>query len=204
MRGEQEKKCFEQIKSQAYQEGDEQLLNLWNVAMWNVDCNAFPDFVLPDGFIEHFQVTAANETRKGSKHNIAEKNFERDNKALFEKESEEFLQLPPRKNAIISNYEMRVIVHDMLTPEYSYESFVHSFKRNFEKHIKYLQDYSGNKKNGVFLIELVGARLAIEQNGRFKEFYRLANDYSLLSYVYGYSNQVHYVVFADSDNYELI
>lgn len=73
MRGEQEKKCFEQIKSQAYQEGDEHLLNLWNVAMLNVDCNAFPDFVLPDGFIEHFQVTAANETRKGSKHNIAEK-----------------------------------------------------------------------------------------------------------------------------------
>lgn len=99
---------------------------------------------------------------------------------------------------------MRVKVHDMLTPEYSYESFVHSFKRNFEKHIKHLQDYSGNKKNGVFLIELVGARLTIEQNGRFKEFYRLANDYSLLSYVYGYSNQVHYVVFADSDNYELI
>ena len=33
---------------------------------------------------------------------------------------------------------------------------------------------------------------------------RLAHDRHLLSYIYGFSEQVQYVVFADGDNYELI
>ena len=204
MRGEREKNCFERIKQQAYKKGDIRLLSLWDSAVANCDSNAFPDFVLPNGFIEHFQVTASNEARKGSKHNIAEKDFERDCKTTFEKECKEFLQSPPRKNVKIGTYEMRVTAYDMPTPEYSYERFVYSFKRNFEKHIRHLQDYSGDKTNSIFLIELVGARISIEQNGQFNEFYRLARDYDLLSYVYTFSEHVRYVIFADNDGYELI
>ena len=204
MRGEQEKICFEQIRKQAIEKGDMRVLCLLDGAVANSDSNAFPDFVLPNGFIEHFQVTAANETRKGSEHNIATIEFERENKKTFEQEKEDFLQSPPRENAKAGTYDLAVIPHEMVSPEYSYDSFVKSFKRNFEKHIQHLQSYNGDKTNGVFLIELVGARVTIEQNRRFNEFYRLAKDYNLLSYVYGFSEQVRYVVFADSDGYELI
>ena len=50
----------------------------------------------------------------------------------------------------------------------------------------------------------MGARISIEQNGQFNEFYRLARDYDLLSYVYTFSEHVRYVIFADNDGYELI
>lgn len=204
MRGERENICFERLKKQAYKNGDMRLLNLLENAAANSDGNAFPDFVRPDGFIEHFQITAANETKKGSKHNIAKKVFERDSEIAFEQESKEFLQLPPRQNAPKGTYGLQVMKHIMPMPDYSYENFVHSFKRNFEKHIRHLQEYNGNKTNGIFLIELVGAHITIEQNGRFKEPYHLTYDYKLLSYVYDFSEQVQYVVFADGDDYELI
>lgn len=204
MRGEQEKICFEQIRKQAIEKGDMRMLCLLDGAVANSDSNAFPDFLTPDGFIEHFQVTAAKETKKGSKHNIAETGFERDSKTTFEQEKKNFLQSPPRENAKAGTYDLTVIPHEMVSPEYSYDSFVKSFKRNFEKHIQHLQDYNGDKTNGVFLIELVGARVTIIQNGLFKEFYRLARDCNLLSYVHGFSEQVRYVIFADSDGYELI
>lgn len=67
-----------------------------------------------------------------------------------------------------------------------------------------MQEYNGDKTNGVFLIEPVGARITVEQNGRFKESYRLTRDYNLLSYIYSFYEQVRYVVFADNDDYELI
>ncbi len=204
MRGEQEKICFERIKKQAYKNGDIHLSSLFESAVANSDSNAFPDFVHPDGFIEHFQVTAANETKKGSKHNIATNVFERDSKIAFEQESKEFLQLPPRQNTPAGTYGLQVTKHIMQMPDYSYENFVHSFRRNFEKHIQHLQEYKGEKTIGVFLIELVGAHITIEQNGRFKESYHLTDDQKLLSYIHSFSEQVQYVVFADGDDYELI
>ena len=204
MRGEQEQICFDRIKKQACKKGDMRLSSIWESAVANSDSNAFPDFVCPNGFIEHFQVTTANETKKGSKHNIAENVFERDSEIAFEQESKEFLRLPPRQNAPVGTYGLQVTKHIMPMPDYSHENFIHSFKRNFEKHIGHLQKYNGDKAIGVFLIELVGAHITIEQNGRYKESYHLTNDYNLLSYIYDFAEQVHYVVFADGDDYELI
>lgn len=204
MRGDKERICFERIREQACEKADGRLLSFWNKAVSNSDSNAFPDFVFYDGFIEHFQVTASDETKKGSKHNLAEKEFERDCNTVFKQEWLDFLQSPPREKAKTDTFEMTVTSHEMPTPEYSYDSFVYSFKRNFEKHIRHLQNYSGAKTNSVFLIELVGARIIIEQNGRFKEFYRLSYDYDLMMHVYNYSEQVRYMVFAYNDGYELI
>lgn len=123
MRGEKEKICFERIKKAACKNGDMHLLSLWKNAVANSDSNAFPDFVRPDGFIEHFQVTAANETKKGSKHNIAVNVFEQDSKDAFEQENKEFLQLPPRQNAPKGTYGLQVTKHIMPMPGYSYEKF---------------------------------------------------------------------------------
>ncbi|MDY4895103.1 MAG: hypothetical protein SO532_04365 [Candidatus Borkfalkiaceae bacterium] len=204
MRGEQEKICFEQIKMVAIKKTDMQLLRYWNKAVANSDSNAFPDFIFPNGFIEHFQVSAANETKKGSAHNIAVNDFEQSNYKAFDQERKEFLQSPSRKNASIDTYDMKVITHEMASPEYSYDSFVRSFKKNFEKHIKSLQKYNGEKAIGIFLIELVGARVTVIQNGRFRVFFRLSIDKDLLEYINEFSGYLKYIVFANSEDYELL
>ena len=204
MRGEQEKKCFEQIKKLAIKKADMQLLRYWNKAVANSDSNAFPDFIFPNGFIEHFQVSAANETKKGSAHNIAVNDFEQSNYKVFEQERKEFLQSPLRKNASIDTYDMKVITHEMASPEYSYDSFVRSFKKNFEKHIKSLQKYNGEKAVGIFLIELVGARVTAIQNGRFRVLYCLAIDKDLLEYINEFSEHLKFIVVANSEDYELL
>lgn len=204
MRGEQEKNCFEQIKKLAIKKADMQLLRYWNKAVANSDSNAFPDFIFPNGFIEHFQVSAANETKKGSAHYIAVNDFEQSNYKVFEQERKEFLQSPLRKNASIDTYDMKVITHDMASLEYSYDSFVRSFKKNFEKHIKSLQKYNGEKAVGIFLIELVGARVTAIQNGRFRVLYCLAIDKDLLEYINEFSEHLKFIVVANSEDYELL
>ena len=204
MRGEQEENCFKRIKDLAVKRKDMQLLSLLDEAKPNPKHNEFPDFILPEGFIEHFQVTAAEETRKGSKHNIAKNEFERGSKTAFEQESMEFLQSPPRQNANLDTYDMWVGKYEMVSPSYSYVSFVNSFKRNFKKHLDHLQAYSGNKQKGIFLIELVGANLTIKQNGQFKAFYRLAQDAKLLRYINEHYQDLKYIIFASCNDYELI
>lgn len=42
------------------------------------------------------------------------------------------------------------------------------------------------------------------QNGRFKEFYRLTIDKELLEYINDFSEYFKYVVFANSEDYELL
>lgn len=204
MRGEQEKICFEQIKKSAIKKADMRLLPYWNIAVANSDSNAFPDFVFSNGFIEHFQVSAANETKKGSAHNIAVNDFEQSNSRAFEQERKDFLQSPPRKNANCDTYDMQVITHEMESPEYSYDSFVRSFKKNFEKHVKSVQKYNGEKTVGIFLIELVGARVTVIQNGRFRYFYRLGVDKELLQYIKESTEYLRYIVLANSEGYEVI
>ena len=149
-------------------------------------------------------MSAANENKKGSEHNIAVNDFERKSKATFEQEINEFLQSPPRKNSVIGTYDMKVVKHKMACPEYSYESFVKSFKRNFEKHITSLQKYKGERSNGIFLIELVGANITIRQNNCFRAFYRLAVDQELLTYINQYDEYLKFIIFASADRYELL
>lgn len=204
MRGEQEKICFEQIKKVAIKKADMQLLCYWDKAVANSDSNAFPDFIFPNGFIEHFQVSAAKETKKGSAHNIAVNDFEQSSNKAFDQEREKFLQSPPRKNASIDTYDMKVITYEMASPEYSYDSFVRSFKKNFEKHLKSLQKYNGEKNIGIFLIELVGSGVTVMQNDQFKVFYRLSIDKDLLEYVNEFSEYLKYIVFANSEDYEFL
>lgn len=135
MQRQQEKECFEQVKKLAKDKNDIKLLPFLNRATTNSESSLFPDFLFDGGFIEHFQVSAANENKKGSKHNIAINDFERESKTTFEQEKNEFLQSPLRKNPVIGSYDMKAVKHEMICPKYSYESFVKSFKRNFEKHL---------------------------------------------------------------------
>ena len=204
MQKQQEKDCFEQVKKLSNDKNDMRLLSFLNKATANPESSLFPDFLFDGGFIEHFQVSAANENKRGSKHNIAVNDFERESKTTFEQERNEFLQSPPRKNPVIGTYDMKVVKHEMACPEYSYENFVKSFKRNFDKHILSLQKYKGDKSIGIFLIELVGANITVMQNGRFLEVYRLAIDRELLTYINQYAEYLKFIIFASADSYEIL
>ena len=107
-------------------------------------------------------------------------------------------------NPVIGTYDLKVTKHEMVCPAYNYESFVKSFKRNFEKHINSLQKYTGDKTNGIFLIELVGANITVMQNGRFLKFYRLAIDQELLTYINQYTEYLKFIIFASADSYEIL
>ena len=216
---EKEIRCFNDVKDSFYdmltkrcsklkcdytETNLDEVYNILSSAFPNPSGSRFPDFVFSNGFIEHFQVSAANENKKGSKHNIAVNDFERESKTAFEQERNEFLQSPLRKNPVIGTYDMKVVKHEMACPEYSYENFVKSFKRNFEKHIQNLQKYTGEKSIGIFLIELVGANITIMRNNRFRAFYRLAVDEELLAYINRYAEYLKFIIFASADKYEIL
>lgn len=204
MQRQQEKECFELVKKLAKDKNDTRLFTFLNRATANPESSLFPDFLFNGGFIEHFQVSAANENKKGSEHNIAVNEFEQESDAAFEQEKNEFLQSPPRKNPVIGTYDLKVVKHEMVCPAYSYESFAKSFKRNFEKHIKSLQKYKGDKSIGIFLIELVGANITIMRNNYIREFYRLAVDRELLTYINQYAEYLKFIIFISTDKYEII
>lgn len=204
MHGRREKMCIERIRKFAEDKNDAKLLSFLKKAAPNKKSSLFPDFLLDDGLIECFQVSAAHEGRKGSDHNIAVNSFERESEAAFEQERNDFLQAPPRKNPAIGAYDLHAIKHELACPNYSYEGFVKSFKGNFEKHMDHLRKYAGDKTNSIFLIEVVGAMITIEQNRYFKDVYRLSNDYNLLQYISEHSEQLWHIVFINGDYYEFI
>lgn len=204
MQKQQEKDCFEQVRKLAKDKNDTRLLSFLNKVTANPESSQFPDFLFDGGFIEHFQVSAANENKKGSAHNIAVNDFERESNAAFEQERNAFLQSPPRKNPIMGTCDVTIVKREMACPEYSYENFVKSFKRNFNKHIMSLQKYTGEKSIGIFLIKLAGTNLTIIQNNCFRAFYRLAVDRGLLTYINQYAGYLKFIIFTSTDRYEIL
>lgn len=204
MQKQQEKDCFEQVRKLAKDKNDTRLLSFLNKVTANPESSQFPDFLFDGGFIEHFQVSAANENKKGSAHNIAVNDFEQESNEAFEKEKNAFLQSPPRKNPIMGTCDVTIVKREMACPEYSYENFVKSFKRNFNKHIMSLQKYTGEKSIGIFLIKLAGTNLTIIQNNCFRAFYRLAVDRELLTYINQYAGYLKFIIFINADRYEIL
>ena len=204
MQRQKERDFLEQVKEVARKKNDARLLALLNEATDNPEKSKFPDFLLEGGFIEHFQVSAANENKKGSAHNIAVNEFEKSSASAFEQEKNKFLQSPPRVNPKIDTYDLRVFKQEMASPEYSYDAFICSFKRNFEKHIKSLKDYTGNKSIAIFLIEFVGANISDYRNNQFMSFYCLAMDREIFTYLNQYTKYLNFILFASADSYELL
>lgn len=204
MQRQKERDFLEQVKKLARKKNDKPLLALLNEATDNPGKSKFPDFLIDDGFIEHFQVSAANENKKGSAHNIAVNDFEKSSELTFKKEKTKFLQSPPRVNPKIDTYDLRVIEQEMESPVYSYDGFIRSFKRNFEKHIESLKEYTGNKSIGIFLIEFVGASISVYRNNQFMSFYCLSMDREILTYLNQYTECLIFIIFARADSYELL
>ena len=185
-RGQQELLCLKAVKK---------YVPVWHPVRLYVDSaipngkpNEFPDFIFDGGFIEHFQVTSAKETKKGDRHRISESIFEKESQNEFEKKKQEFLFSKPIPGTLSSQ---RL---EMDSPEYGYDYFVESFKRNFEHHIGSLDKYDGDKSVGVFMLEHTGARITVLRNGSPAKLYKIEYDIDLLSYLYGFRDKLKYLI----------
>ncbi len=158
------------------------------LAMPNNNVNNFPDFVFDCGFIEHFQVTSANENRNGDKHHIAESEFEREGEKILNELQLEYEKLEPCSGRLITD----VLV--MNCPEYSYDNFAESFKHNIENHIRSMENYHGDKSVGIFLIEYFGARIKVIKEDRFLEFYKIKDDKDMLLYLQDFADRLKYII----------
>lgn len=158
----------------------------------------FPDFFFDGGIIEHFEVTSSDETRKGSQYKIADAYCQREKEKHFKQLDKEFMESPHHPGTMTTQ-----TVKD--THEcFSYESFVKSFKRNAEHHLKSLRNSEYVNQVAVFLIEQESASLDIYINNVFNRFYKLSEDKKLLQYIKETLTDVDYIIFNATDAYEVI
>lgn len=209
MRGEKELLCLTQIQKslQGIPQEQEMICTLCpqnketvrNIisAKPNPQSSLFPDFIFDGGFIEHFEITASKETKKGSELRKESKSFEEYCDEQFQEFKKENEHLQP--NTIMTQNL------DMVFEKNSHENYVISFKKNWKRHIDSLNKYYGDKKYGIFLIENNGATFKQMKNGKYLgELYRLSLDKKFLEYMLPFQNQIHCVIFKDAQNYEII
>lgn len=68
--------------------------SILNSARQNKNHNDFPDFFFDGGIIEHFEVTASDETRKGSQYKIDDARCQREADKHFKQLDKEFIESP--------------------------------------------------------------------------------------------------------------
>ena len=180
--------------------------NIIRAAKPNPSSSKFPDFIFDNGFIEHFQITSSQITRKGAFHARKESEFQR----RVERETEE---LKKKWNETPSFDRVRSESWAFQNPAHSYTFLIDSFKQNWERHLESYQKYSGKKDIGIFMIEYPETALAMCENvyGRwidgmaqgdmreqesFKD-YRLSRDKKLLKYIYDFNKIIKYVIFVN-------
>ena len=158
MKGEKEQKCFEVAKNDFMKEyptrffglNCEEIKNikvLFDTAKINENTSEFPDIILNDGFIEHFQITSSKENKKGAVHIKELTDF----KSRIRKEMTE----------IQANRDFSEKHWIMPYSEHSYENLVRSFKKNWNNHIESFEKYKGK-------------RIAVISHGGTIKFYLLS------------------------------
>lgn len=195
--------CFDKAKTQLQnspifsallEEDKQKLFNAFSNAKRNSDKTCFPDFVFDEGFIEHFQVTSSKEGRKGSRLKQKESEFKRNQKSPEE--------LIAETSPVFSTQFANTYSEEMQSPDFSFEDFQASFKRNWEKHIESLDKYAGKKDVGIFLIEYTDVCMFRENTPANP--YHLYLDKTLLLYVYAFRDKISFVVFSHFDKCETI
>lgn len=164
----------------------------------NENSNDFPDFFFNGGIIEHFEVTASNETSKGSQYKIDDAYCQRENDKLFKKLDKEFIGSPHRPGT------MRTETVEDTHECFSYESFIKSFKRNAERHLVSLKKSKYVNEVVVFLIEQQSASLGVYVNNVFNRFYKLSEDKNILEYIKKTLTDINYIIYIATDRYEVI
>ena len=161
MKGEKEQKCFEVVKNDFMKEyptrffglNCEEIKNikvLFATAKINEKISEFPDIILNDGFIEHFQITSSKENKKGAVHIKELTDF----KSRIRKEMTE----------IQVNRDFSEKHWTMPYSEHSYENLVRSFKKNWNNHIESFEKYKGKKDISIFMIQYSDMALEMYEN----------------------------------------
>jgi len=192
----QEKRCLNFVKQQVMTvEINGVLKARLCEAVENPETTSFPDFLFEGGFIEHFQITASKEDKKGSKY----QRNEAEHKRQLNKASQGEVLSPSHSNC-------------------SYEYLKESLKRNWENHIVSLNTYQPNKNNfeiRVFMIEHNEMNIemiediyayvkdsSVEQ--RHFRHYSLSHDVEMLDYIYSYVDKIDYVIYRHNEGIEVI
>ncbi|MBQ8451660.1 MAG: hypothetical protein IJ538_02665 [Clostridia bacterium] len=174
----------------------------------NPEPNKFPDFLLDNGFIEHFQVTSSIENKSGSKKAEFEATFKREIKS----EQEEFRKrceenaVPGQSDSI--SWRRNDVKH-------SYENFQKSLATNIKNHLESLDKFEGEKKLKIFLIEYSDFGLEMMEKlpdnllflGVQPEHlwkYRLSKDKKILKYLYEFKDKIDYIIFEDNEDCEIL
>lgn len=204
MRGKQESNCLAWVRqildrnSALYLCTDTQrIVHILKRAKPNPAQSNFPDFLFENGFIEHFQINASRETRKGAEHRKRQAQFCKKAEQRFQRMGYELNDAPPANSLTREICEMEA-------PPYSYEMYEASFRKNWQHHIDSLQKYTGCRDVGIFLMEYQGPLFKTMQYGRFTGFYHLHQDAAMLRYTAAYQDRLSYVIFTDGQNCEVI
>ena len=172
--------------------------SMLNSARQNENHNDFPDFFFDGGIIEHFEVTASDETHKGSQYRVDNAYCQREKDKLFKQLDKEFIDSPHHPGTIRT--ETVEATHEC----FSYESFIKSFKRNVEHHLDSLKKSNYANQIVVFLIEQQGASLCVHVKNEFNRLYKLSEDRNILEYIKETLTDVDYIIFIATDRYEVI
>lgn len=204
MRGKQESNCLAWVRqildrnSALYLCTDTQrIVHILKRAKPNPEQSNFPDFLFEDGFIEHFQITASKETRKGALHKQTQVQFHHKAEQRFQIMRNELNNAQPANSLTGEIFKMKTLL-------YSYEMYEASFQKNWRHHFNSLQKYAGCREIGIFLIEYQGPLFKTMRRGELVGFYHLHQDAQLLRYIAEYQDELSYVIFADGQNCEVI
>ena len=107
MRGEQEQACLNVVRKllrtkdcNLYVDENDCIINYILTAQANEHESDFPDFIFDSGFIEHFQVSSAKETSKGSCFKQEESNYKRTTDKACKESQEQWKKEEFRPNTI--------------------------------------------------------------------------------------------------------
>jgi hypothetical protein len=204
-RGEQEKHCIDWVNNLFSQRsvtylgeyGDWVFVKeAFEKAKPNSASSEFPDFLFEGGFIEHFQVASTIENSKGSE-------FRKEQNVFHQKCEENIKSMAASPFAHSGAFSLTSCPMEMKSPNSTYENYKKSFQKNWLHHINSRKACDQLGKS-IFLIEMVGHPITIEEDGAFKCFYKLAYDRDILEYIYEFRGEVEYVVFTYSDQCEVV
>lgn len=166
----------------------------------NPQSNDFPDFVMSNGYLEHFAVTSSKENKKGAEHIAKKKKFDEASMKIQRELSS----------------DRPFVKHSFHYPQHSHEYLFSSIRKNVGNHLDRLEVFNGRKELGIFLIEYaedqalsMGEYITNEIDKRFGSpniisNYILGKDKKVLEWFYQYKEQLKFLIFLKSRGLEII
>ena len=123
MRGEQETNCLTRVKQNLgrnsvhyFCSDPQKIIRILKSARPNPAQSNFPDFLFENGFIEHFQITASRETRKGAEHRQRQAQFCKEAEQRFQRMGRELNDAPPANSLTFTDGQNCEVIELELIP----------------------------------------------------------------------------------------